>query len=198
MLKKVFLEQKTLNSWSKIFISKISITLSRFHYNSNLIQNARSFIVDRRVWLAQTRRFASRLIWWSVPNNLTWSGISDQVTVIIIIFISKEKDLIKIHYRTFILFEASKWQNKDKYHNNWALDKCHFLHRSVFLEILKGKWTYLTITYKAQKQNTIFRPFLFDRAKDNKKTRQCSLNTNKPFKIDLNITSKTDTLWFMV
>lgn len=30
-----------------------------------------------------------------MPNNLTLSGISDQVAVIIIIFISKEKDLIK-------------------------------------------------------------------------------------------------------
>ena len=41
-------------------------------------------VVDRRGSLDQTRRSASRLIWWSVPVNLTWSGTSDQVTVIII------------------------------------------------------------------------------------------------------------------
>ena len=66
-----------------------------YHYNSNLIRDVGSRLVDRRGSLDQTRRSASRLIWWSVPVNLTWSGTSDQVTVIII-YISSCKN-----YTTF-------------------------------------------------------------------------------------------------
>ena len=43
-----------------------------------------TFVVNRRGSLDQTRSSASRLMWWCVPVNLTWSSISDQVTVIII------------------------------------------------------------------------------------------------------------------
>ena len=49
-----------------------------------MTRNGGSCLVDRRGLLDQTRHSAFRLIWWSVPVNLTWSGTSDQVTVIII------------------------------------------------------------------------------------------------------------------
>ena len=78
-------------SWFSIFISKFSITWEGyiriyilFHYYSNMIRSAGSRLVDKRGSLDQSRRSASRFIWWSEPDNLTWSGTSDQVTVIIV------------------------------------------------------------------------------------------------------------------
>ena len=64
-----------------------------------MIRNARSHLVDRRGSLDQTRRSTSRLIWRSLPLNLTWSGTLDHVTVIIIYMYHLEK-ILKLTYFT--------------------------------------------------------------------------------------------------
>ena len=59
-------------------------SINIYYYNSNLIQSAESHENDRHGSSDQTRRRASSLILRFTPVNETYSGISDQVTFIMI------------------------------------------------------------------------------------------------------------------
>ena len=112
-----------------VFFLTIQCIIYIYYYNSNLIRSDGSRQVDRHGSPDQTRRGASRLILWSAPANETWSGISDQVTVIMIDLLytlHTSWKYFEINCSMFIYWRKAHFKNNYRYYffnvyyNPWA------------------------------------------------------------------------------